>query len=416
MVKFLAVKMSFQNNKQYKIYNDTPINISDIDLKGLNYPVFAFRPHTLNKAADFFLKHFNGTTLYAVKTNPEPHVLTQLCESGIDSFEVASLDEARTIRELFPSAQIYFMHPVKSRQAIKEAYFTYDIKHFSLDTQEELEKILQETDYSKTLNLHIRIAIPNTYSELSLADKFGIGLQQAAMLLKSARKHANQLGVSFHVGSQCMHPNAYKIAIRMAGEVIAQAGVNVEYFNVGGGFPSIYPGLTPPSLIDYFSVIHQEFEKINPNQSMKLLCEPGRALVAESTSLIVRVELRKRETLYINDGTYGALFDAGTPGFMFPCKLLRNNISDAAHHLPYSFYGPTCDTLDYMKGPFCLPDDIKEGDFIEIGQIGAYGKTMRTNFNGFGHTEQIYVVSDGPLMTMYEDAHVSEEPLEIIAA
>jgi ornithine decarboxylase len=379
-------------------------------------PLFVFRPHAIQRAADFFVNKFQGTPLFAVKTNPEKHALKALYENGVTSFDVASLDEIETIKSLFPEAPMYFMHPVKSRHAIREAYFTHGVRHFSLDCMEELNKIREETEYAEDLCLFLRLAIPNTYAEMTLADKFGVNLQEAPILLRAMRQFSRELGVSFHVGSQCMHPDAYRIAIRLAGEVIEQSGIHIEHFNVGGGFPSIYPGMVPPPLEDFFDAIHDEFAKVNKNRNMNLLCEPGRALVAESTSMIVRVDLRKSNMLYINDGTYGCLFDAGTPKFIFPTRALRGEDGAGTDMHPFSFYGPTCDSLDVMKGPFYLPKDMGEGDFIEIGQVGAYGRTMATKFNGFGHEDGVVCVSDEPLMTMYGDDSTCGRPLEVIAA
>ncbi|AJC50331.1 type III PLP-dependent enzyme [Coxiella endosymbiont of Amblyomma americanum] len=380
-------------------------------------PVFAFRPIALVRAVDCFLTKFKGQVLYAVKTNPEQHVVQLVHAHGVTAFDVASYEEMHTIREHAPSAELYFMHPVKSPHAVSEAYFNYSVRHFSLDCLDELNKILCYTKNAKDLCLHLRLAIPNTFSEFNLSEKFGISLHEAPNLLKIIRKVAYKLGITFHVGSQCMHPNAYRIAIRMADKVINESGVEIEYFNVGGGFPSIYPGMIPPALRIYFEAIHTEFSKIACERPyVELLCEPGRALVAESTSVVVNVELRKGNVLYINDGTYGSLFDAGVPHFIFPVHLLRSNRPTDGDLLPFSFYGPTCDSLDYMKGPFYLPNDIKEGDYIEIGQMGAYGRTLSTTFNGFKQKEGVIMVSDDPLMTMYSDDYITHEPLEIIAA
>lgn len=387
------------------VQNEKPLN-----------PFFAFRPASLKQSVQFFTNQFQGKILFAVKTNPEAHVISQLHHEGIQSFDVASLEEIRCIKHLIPDAQLYFMHPVKSRHAIREAYHTYGIRHFSLDSADELHKILEETNQAKDLCLFLRLSIPNNYAELNLGEKFGSSAKEAPFLLREIRKYAYKLGTCFHVGSQCMHPDAYRIAIRMAGKVIKQSGVSVEYFNVGGGFPSIYPGMIPSALTEYFKAINSEFARVNQGRNMQLLCEPGRALVAESASVVVRVELRKGNTLYINDGTYGSLFDAGTLRFIFPVKLLRPNLPEAPDLLPFSFYGPTCDTLDFMKGPFYLPEDTKEGDYIEIGQLGAYGRTLATGFNGFYHERDVVYVSDEPLMTMYDGVHISAEPLEVIAA
>ncbi|MCB2082203.1 MAG: type III PLP-dependent enzyme, partial [Rickettsiales bacterium] len=330
-------------------------------------PLHIFRPGAVDKAACFFQSHFQGKVLYAVKTNPEPCILKQLYQLGITSFDVASLEEIRLVHEVLPQAHLHFMHTIKSRRAIREAYHEYGVRDFSLDSKEELQKILEETNQANDLNLYVRLAIPNTYAELNLADKFGATLKEAAELLRATRSHAVSLGICFHVGSQCMHPDAYRIAIRMAAKVIRESKVKVDALDVGGGFPSIYPGMMPPEMDHFFAAIHEEFAKIRGSKEMTLMCEPGRALVAESGSVIVKVELRKGDRLYINDGTYGSLFDAGTPHFIFPVKLIRPESGVAQKEvIPFSFFGPTCDTLDFMKGPFYLPEDVREGDYIEV--------------------------------------------------
>lgn len=363
--------------------------------------IVTYRPHALKRAVGTFLTKFKGQVMFAVKTNPDEHVLRDLWENGVRKFDAASLHEVAMVRNLFPEAEIYLMHTVKSRHTIREAYFTYGVRHFSLDSEEELGKILVETKYADDLGLHVRIAIPNTYAELALTDKFGATLELAPALLNNVRAVAQHAGVCFHVGSQCMHPDAYKLAIKLAKQVVKQSGVRIDSFDVGGGFPSIYPGMTPPDMTQYFSAIHDATRDIIKAHGCQLLAEPGRALVAESGSVVVRVEARKGNFLYLNDGTYGALFDAGVPKFIFPARLL--NRSGAEEETGYSFYGPTCDTMDFMKGPFMLPADVKEGDYLEIGQLGAYGRTMATRFNGFALANQPVVVRDEPMMSMYAE-------------
>ncbi len=389
-----------------------------LDIIDTNYdrPVFTFRPGTLDTAVNYFRNNFCASILYAVKANPSLHVLRQLIQLGVNEFDVASLEEVKLVYNLLPSAELYFMHPIKSRLAIRVAYFDYGVRHFSLDSQAELDKILVETGYARDLKLHVRLAIPNTYSEMSLAEKFGIDCHNAPNLLAVAAKVSEKVGVCFHVGSQCMHPDAYCIAIGIAASVISQANVPVHYFNVGGGFPSIYPGMHPPPLIDYFEKIHQHFSQVPNYKSMQLLSEPGRALVAESGSLVVHVILRKQNILYINSGTYGALFDAGTPKFIFPTRLLRPNTEPGSSEMQaFHLYGPTCDALDYMPGPFYLPSDIREGDFIEIGQLGAYSCTLATQFNGFMHRDEIIEIDDKPLMSLYKELEpISHEKMQLI--
>ena len=361
-------------------------------------PVVIYRAHALKRAADLFLSQFNGTVMFAVKTNPDEHVLKDLWAAGVRDFDVASLHEVAMVRGLFPEANLYFMHTIKSRESIRKAYHEYGVRHFSLDTADELQKILDETGNATDLGLHVRLAIPNNYAELSLTDKFGAAPDVAPALLTSTRSVAAHAGVCFHVGSQCMHPDAYREAIKMAKTVIKQSGVTIDSLDVGGGFPSIYPGMTPPDMASFFQAIHESARDLT-RSGIKLLCEPGRALVAESGSVVVRVIARKGDFLYLNDGTYGALFDAGMPKFIFPTRKL--GADSGADLKAFSFYGPTCDSYDFMKGPFFLPADIGEGDYIEIGQLGAYGRTMATRFNGFSLANQVISVKDEPLMSMH---------------
>jgi len=383
------------------IYDMRSYTSSDSAVKHLQpeQAIYTYRPHALKRATDFFLSRFRGKVMYAVKTNPDEHVLKDLWANGVRAFDAASLHEVAMVRNLFPEAQIFFMHTIKSRHAIREAYTRYGVRHFSLDCQEELEKILQETGNAPDLGLHVRIAIPNTYAELALTGKFGASLDVAPGLLKQVRAVAAHAGVCFHVGSQCMHPDAYRLAIKLAKQVVKQSGVRIDSFDVGGGFPSIYPGMTPPDMGAFFSAIHDATRDLVRAHGCELMCEPGRALVAESASVIVRVEARKGDFLYLNDGTYGSLFDAGMPKFIFPTRVM--NRAGSENEKGFSFYGPTCDTLDFMQGPFLLPEDVKEGDYLEIGQLGAYGRTMATRFNGFSVAHQVVAVKDEPLMSIY---------------
>jgi len=207
------------------------------------------------------------------------------------------------------------------------------------------------------------------------------------------------MGVSFHVGSQCMRPTAYQAAMAQVGRSISRAGVIVDIVDVGGGFPSVYPGMVPPDMSEYADAIHRGFNEMPVSETTELWCEPGRALVAESSSILARVDLRKGDALYLNDGSYGSLFDATHSRWPFPTKLVRDGES-AGELKAFQFYGPTCDSIDHMPGPFWLPADVREGDFIEIGMLGAYGVAMSTGFNGYGEHD-IAAVEDAPMASLY---------------
>ncbi len=362
-------------------------------------PAFCLRPEAAKRAATWFAQRFPGKPLFAVKANPSPWMIKIVRDAGL-GFDVASLDEARRVRALAPQAMMGFMHPVKSPEAIAEAYFKLGIRTFSLDTTDELEKIVAATNGADDLTLCIRLAVSSSFSKISLSSKFGASEAETPALLARARQVAENLGVCFHVGSQAMSPAAYLNALDVAERVIVKAGVIVDIVNVGGGFPAPYPGMIAPPLGTYVAAIEARFERMLVAENAELWCEPGRSLCAEASSLVLRVEARRDNRLYLNDGAYGALYDAKTLGWPYPVRAMtsaRPNGSAA-----FEFFGPTCDDYDYIPGPFALPSTIATGDYVEIGMLGAYGAAMATRFNGFGHYDE-FQVTDAPMMTAYAE-------------
>ena len=370
-------------------------------------PVYCIRKKSIQLASKFFQSKFPGKVLYAVKTNPHPIVLKALLESGITNYDVASIKEIETVKQLNPNVKCSYMHTVKSRESIKEAYFKHNIKTFALDTKDELIKIIESTNQAKDLELFVRVSVSNEHAEIDLSKKFGALTSEAIGLLRLTKQYARKIGLSFHVGSQCMHPISYAKGISEIGNIIKKTKIIPDVINVGGGFPTIYPDLVPQTMQSYFDEIKKGLKNLKLEKLPEIICEPGRALVAESGSTIVRVNLRKKQKLYINDGTYGTLFDAGTPNIVYPSKIITNGRIISKKLTSFDFYGPTCDSMDYMKGPFILPNNIKENDYIELGQLGAYGLTFRTQFNGF-YSEQIFEVEDDPIMTMYNKEAMKE--------
>jgi ornithine decarboxylase len=376
-------------------------------------PITLLRPHAASRAARFFAEKFPGKSLYAVKANPSPALLETLWAAGITHYDVASLGEVRLVHKFLPEAKLCFMHPVKSERAIAQAYHNHGVKTFSLDSQEELDKIVRATAkdgvLATDLELCVRIRVSSDHAKLSLAAKFGAEPSELADLLVATRQIADCLGIAFHVGSQAMSPQAYADAMEQVRAAIVASSVTVDIVDVGGGFPSVYPGMEPPPLEAYFEMIHRYFEDLPVSYSAELWCEPGRALCAEYASLLVKVEKRRENELYINDGAYGALFDAAHVGWRFPVALQRE--SDCGETAEFAFYGPTCDDMDYMAGPFVLPADVDTGDYIEVGMLGAYGCAMRTEFNGFGDVDTV-VVGNEPMASLYRKLAANDDPVK----
>jgi ornithine decarboxylase len=362
-------------------------------------PLHALRPHTLTATAAAFVRTFPGEVLYAVKCNPDPRVLRALWQGGIRRFDCASLAEITLVRQMFTGAQVHFMHPVKSRPAIRDAFFGQGVTDFALDSEAELAKILTVTEGGGgALGLIVRLAMPKGLATYDLSGKFGAPFDQAVSLLRQARSRAARLGVCFHVGSQCLDPRAYGNAVRLVGRLVAEAAVPVEIVDVGGGFPVAYDDVTPPPLGAFFAEIEGALDDAGLADRVEVWAEPGRALVAAGGSVVVQVQLRRGADLYLNDGIYGSLADVRLPEFRFPLRLIpAGSRSPYGTSQPFRLFGPTCDSSDRMDGPFLLPGTVAEGDWIEVGQLGAYGAALRTAFNGFDKA-RIIEVADAPLI------------------
>jgi len=366
-------------------------------------PVLCLRPAAIAAAAQAFIQVFPGDVLYAVKCNPEPRVLRAVWAGGVRHFDCASLPEVALIRRVLPEAEVHFMHPVKARHAIHAAYHEHGVGDFAFDSADELQKILQETvpvglvGEPPVLGLFVRLAVGQG-GAYDLSGKFGVSAVETAELLRLARPHAARLGIGFHVGSQCLDPTAYARALALAADAVELSAVPIEVVDVGGGFPVSYPDVVPPPLQAYVAAIADAAARFG--DGVRLWAEPGRALVAGGGSVVVQVELRRGDALYVNDGVYGSLSDAGRPGFRFPARRIRGDGAEGrnAPLRAFALYGPTCDSVDVMKGPFVLPGDIDDGDWIELGQLGAYGACLRTRFNGFDRALTVEV-GDPPMLT-----------------
>ena len=234
-----------------------------------------------------------------------------------------------------------------------------------------------------------------------LTGKFGANEIDAPALLRAARAHADELGVSFHVGSQAMNPAAWATAMADLSRIIISASVTVDIVDVGGGFPAIYADTPPPSMDTYAAIVTNAFEEMMVLENAQLWCEPGRALVAGCESLLTRIDLTKPGAIYINDGAYGALYDAVHERWKFPMRVLAGDGRTLpARTEAYTIYGPTCDSADKFPDTVILPAGLTEGDYIEFGNIGAYGRAMAGNFNGFGTSDTVSV-RDDPWPSLY---------------
>lgn len=359
--------------------------------------IYALYPRKIERASRLFVNGFPGHVLYAVKSNPHPTLINILWDEGVSRFDVASMREIDLVKDIAPESELFLMHPVKSRQTIAYAYAS-GVRHMSFDHADELQKIIDCTNNAKDLHLHLRLALPEVSKQLGavmpLGGKFGAGFEEAVALLKASRSLVKKLGLCFHVGSQCLNIENYRTALAYARQVVDAAGNDIDSIDVGGGFPVAYPDMPIAPMSDYFDAISSSLRE-NGFSNLEIFGEPGRALCAEGGATLVRVELRKGNDLYLNDGTYGSLFDAGQFSWKFPVRLHRNRPpAPCANTIGFRFFGPTCDSADTMNGPFHLPADTCEGDWIEVQNLGAYGQTLATKFNGFYSDHTVAILED----------------------
>jgi ornithine decarboxylase len=355
-------------------------------------PVHLLRPHLLARAARDFVGGFPGDTLFAVKCNAHPLVLETLRAEGIRHFDVASPMEILRVRETVPDGMMFYHHPAKTPGQIRLAW-DHGVRHFAVDCVTELEKVAALT--GDGMVPMVRLAIPKGSGAVyDLSTKFGAPPDIFAATLRRAVAMGLRPGVTFHVGSQCLDPQAFRLGIRLACESLDAAGVTVGLMDIGGGFPAYYRSTAAPPLASYFEVIAQADRDYTRPRGIRLACEPGRALVAEGGSLLVRVNLRKPESVYLNDGIFGGLTEVywGKDDLSLPYRVISpQGIARSRPVQDFVAYGPTCDGNDKLPWPLVLPADVTNGDYVEFNLIGAYGREMAASYNGM-RSEAVAVI------------------------
>lgn len=359
-------------------------------------PVYCFRPEVLKSDVRNFMAMFPGKTAYAVKTNGEEMVLRTVHEAGVNAFDVASPAEFAAVRAVAPKAEMLYMHPVKAQSDIRLALETYGIRVIVIDHEDEftkLTRVVRALDIDPgSMTVYVRIQTKGS-AAYELSKKFGAGPAYAVELMQRLHRNGYLVGICFHVGSQIEDPDTYERALASADWVRNRSAVPLAGLDVGGGFPAEY-GHDPnrkvpemPSLGQIMSRLRGDIAEWGFGDT-PLVAEPGRVVVARAFSLIVRVLLRKGRRLYINDGIWASLSDSWTgkitlPARFIPDPAIRSRNGNKETIVPFRVCGATCDSVDILSRPFWLPETVDTGDWIEIGNIGAYSMALRTRFNGF---------------------------------
>ncbi len=350
-------------------------------------PVLLLRTDRARQAAREAVETFPGNVAYAVKVCDRPEVLRALADGGIGHWDVASIHEMHAVRAVAPEGELHFMNPVKSREHIAQAY-ALGVRTMAFDCERELRKIVEVTGGDRDMLLVVRLAVPNDKAKFALDGKFGCDEHEATRLVAMATEFGYRVGVTFHVGSQCEDASAYAVATEMACRAAARAGIEPAMIDIGGGFPALYRG-TEPVFAACVAAAKGALDAAFPSYRGIFQCEPGRLLAAPAASVIVRVELRRGDALFLNDGYYGLLSELKWMPGLHPVRRLECNGWSGQE--AFRFFGPTCDSIDSMEGPYRLPADIDEGDWIEIGLMGAYSTVLSSRFNGFPEARIVVV-------------------------
>lgn len=331
---------------------------------------------------------------YAMKCNPTPEVLSTLVALG-SGFEIASFYELdRALAAGARAADVLYSNTVKPADHIAAA-FGRGVRRFAFDSEGELRKLAKHAPGS---SVYVRLTVDDNRSLFPLAKKFGATVDDATRLLILASELGlTPYGLTFHVGSQCTDPRAWRSAIARCAIVMReldQQGIRLEMLNLGGGLPARYVDPVPP--IDTITdglvrALHQL-----PYAPRLLCAEPGRYLVAESSVLVTTViGVASRGTerwAYVDVGGYNGIMEAIQTGgrWHFPLDTSRPDHASTPH-VSFTVTGPTCDSSDTIFRDVLLPSTLAEGDRLYIGSAGAYTLSYASHFNGFPPPTPIFI-------------------------
>jgi len=357
-------------------------------------PVYCVYPDLYRAAAAEFVNSFSGRVLYAVKANDHPEIIRLLVEGGVRHFDCASIAEIESVKRVSPEAACYFMTPVRLRGAAGQAQSEYGVRHFMIDHQSGLDSLAEEIDLDKSV-IFARMAVHHPSAMQDLSVRFGAPQEDIPNLLTRITESGAEAALAFNVGSNVSKPDAYRHAIGVAEAVLSDLPFRVRLVDIGGGFPMSYPGYVVSPLAEYLDAVHEAVAALPLQEGGEVLAEPGRALAAPGLSAVVEVLLRKERRLFLNDGMYGVFWELRFKGHdRFPVRCFRDGAELAGTTEAFQLFGPTCDSTDTLPGEVELPVDIRPGDYLEFGKIGAYSLAGRTNFNGFYSDDIVTIDGD----------------------
>jgi ornithine decarboxylase len=349
-------------------------------------------PAEVQRMARRFQARFGGLVTYALKANPAPVLLENLVAAGVRAFDVASIPEMAAVRDVCPDAVLHYNNPVRSRTEVAQAA-GFGIASASVDCAGELDKL---SALPRGTEIAVRLALPIKGAAYDFGAKFGAAPDAAVALLRQVVAMGYTPAMTFHPGTQCGDAGAWAAYIRACADVAQRAGVTLKRLNVGGGFAA-HRGVAP-DLEAVFARIAAETRAAFGADAPSLVCEPGRAMVAEACQLATRVKSLRGDAVYMNDGVYGGLAEWRDIAAHDRIRVVtvEGSARDGAP-VPRVVFGPTCDSLDRLPELVMLPADLAEEDYLIFAGMGAYSNAIATRFNGYGPDAMVTVAGfDGP--------------------
>jgi ornithine decarboxylase len=344
---------------------------------------FATISHNYNRFTHSFP---NGDVFYAMKANASFDIVQMVVNRG-GGLEIASLAELeKSLRAGATGERIICSNPIKNPQFLQRMNDS-GVYAVVVDSTFEVEKVAR---YMPGARVYVRLAVDNTGSVLPLAGKFGVDSDTALMLCDLAREHGlTPIGVSFHVGSQCLNPNNWVNAIAACGALWRRAaahGHRFTFLDIGGGFPAgHYHDVTIPTIEAIGDAVNAAIVQHIPfTPDLFLVLEPGRGLSGEAGQLVTTVEGKAQRGeatwLYLDAGVFNGLMET-FEGFPPVVRLLADDADDRPL-VRYTLAGPSCDSSDVMARDMEMPE-VHIGERLIFIDVGAYTNEYAVPFNGF---------------------------------
>ncbi len=365
-------------------------------------PCYVYSKTALTQAFSNFkagLIGSNHLVCFAVKANPNIAILNLFAKLGA-GFDIVSGGElARVLAAGGDPQKIVFSGVGKTADEMRAA-LNAGILCFNVESASELKRLnMVAAEMGKIAPVSLRVnpnvdAKTHPYISTGLKNnKFGVAFEDALTVYEQAAGMPNIAvhGVDCHIGSQITELAPFIEALDLIlglVDALEAKGIHISHVDVGGGIGITYSDETPPEFATYAKAI---LEKL-ANRNVKLLFEPGRALVGNAGVLLTKVEYIKP-----SEAKNFAIVDAAMNDLMRPA--LYDAYHDIVHVKPragdttsYEIVGPVCESGDFLGHDRQL--NLHEGDLLAIMSAGAYGMSMASNYNTRGRAAEVIVDND----------------------